>query len=761
MAGPEDQAGVEPGDEVVADNAQPSRQAFELSDRGRLEDVEHAKQQEPGDQRGGVEGHQAATKHQGHCHDFIQHHRPRVLFSEKLSGAITDRDGDQGGDERGEWSKDVRFRQGRDPGDPRQAQQAADGSRSDRRVAGSQAGRQQQDKSPAVVAVGFHRSSAQLFSPLDDEYTRVELPGSQARTLDPPREFPLMSDEVKLDKTEYVKQESRQLRGTIAEELADDQLDHFSGDNAGLLKHHGLYQQDNRDARKQKNRDGKAFMFMVRTRIPGGRVSAEALLTELDLCERFGNQTLRITSRQGLQLHGVIKDNLQETIREINTTQLTTFGACGDIERNVMCCPAPLRNNPVREEMQQLADAVAEELKPRTTAYHQIWLEDGEGNREDVTEFTPVEEPVYGAGYLPRKFKTGVALPEDNCVDILTYDLGLLGIVENDRITGYNVFVGGGQGVTPSAAKTYVAIAQKMAFVLPEDVVAMARAMVCVFRDHGNRGDRKTARLKYLLADWGIQRFKATVEEYLGRPLDEPHPAEVTDVEDHLGWNAQGDGRDFLGIHIENGRIQDSDTVRSKSALRRIVETYRTPTRMTAQQNILLCDIEPSRRAEIDAILSDHGLIAAEQLSTVRRHSMACPALPTCGLSITESERVMPQLIDQLEAELLKQGIPDERIAVRMTGCPNGCARPYSPDIGLVGKTVGKYTVFLGGNAQGTRLAFNFQDVVPLEEIVPRISPVLAFFCQDREDGESFGDFCARKGRDDLVARIDPDGAGA
>ncbi|MFP6770437.1 MAG: NADPH-dependent assimilatory sulfite reductase hemoprotein subunit, partial [Planctomycetaceae bacterium] len=243
-----------------------------------------------------------------------------------------------------------------------------------------------------------------------------------------------MSDEVKLDKTEYVKQESRQLRGTIAEELADDQLDHFNGDNAGLLKHHGLYQQDNRDARKQKNRDGKAFMFMVRTRIPGGRVSAEALLTELDLCERFGNQTLRITSRQGLQLHGVIKGNLQETIREINTTQLTTFVACGDIERNVMCCPAPLRDNPVREEMQLLADAVAEELKPRTTAYHQVWLEDGEGNREDVTEFTPVEEPVYGAGYLPRKFKTGVALPEDNCVDILTYDLGLLGIVENNRI---------------------------------------------------------------------------------------------------------------------------------------------------------------------------------------------------------------------------------------------------------------------------------------------------------------------------------------
>ncbi len=569
-----------------------------------------------------------------------------------------------------------------------------------------------------------------------------------------------MSDEVKLDKTEYVKQQSRQLRGTIAEELAADQLDHFTADNAGLLKHHGLYQQDNRDARKQKNRDGKAFMFMVRTRVPGGRVSAEALLAELDLCERFGNQTLRITSRQGLQLHGVIKEDLRETIREINTTQLTTFGACGDVERNVMCCPAPLRHNRVREEMQQLADALAEELKPRTTAYHQVWLEDGDGNREDVTEFTPVEEPVYGAGYLPRKFKTGVALPEDNCVDILTYDLGLLGIVENDQVVGYNVFVGGGQGVTPSAARTHIAIAQKMAFVLPEDAVAVARALVCLFRDHGNRRDRKTARLKYLVADWGIERFKGTLEEYLGRSLDEPHPAEVTDVEDHLGWNAQGDGRDFLGIYIENGRIQDGDTVRSKSALRQIVETYRMPTRMTAQQNILLCDVEPSQRAEIDAILSEHGLVPAEQHSPVRRHSMACPALPTCGLSITESERVMPDVLGQLEAELSRQGLLDERIAVRMTGCPNGCARPYSPDIGLVGKAVGRYTIFLGGNAQGTRLAFNFQDLVPLEEIVPRIAPVLAFFREDRVNGESFGDFCDRKGRDLLVARIDPNGVG-
>ncbi len=569
-----------------------------------------------------------------------------------------------------------------------------------------------------------------------------------------------MSDEVKLDKSESVKQHSDQLRGTIASELCESGSDHFTKDNAGLLKHHGLYQQDNRDARKLKNEDGtrrgKSFMFMVRTRIPGGRVSADSFLAHLDLCERFGNGTLRITSRQGLQLHGIVKDDLQQTIREINRTRLTTFGACGDIERNVMCCPAPLRHDAVHDQLQRTADAIAEELRPRTTAYTEIWLQDDEGNRENVTEFVPVDEPIYGATYLPRKFKTGVSLPEDNCVDLLTYDLGLLGIVEDGGLVGYNVFVGGGQGVTPSAAKTFPAIARKMARVGVDEAVEVSRALVEVFRDHGNRSDRKTARLKYLLADWGMERMKGTVEEYLGRSLEEPHPAEVTGVEDHLGWTDQGDGRSFLGVYVESGRVQDTESERTKSALRRIVETYRMPTRMTAQQNILLCDIESSQREDIDRILADHGVIGAEQRSRIRRLSMACPALPTCGLSITESERVLPEILDRLESELSRQELSDEQITIHMTGCPNGCARPYSPDIGLVGKTLGKYTVFLGGNSLGSRLAYLFQDLVRFEHIVPTLSPVLAYFRQERIDGESFGDFCARKGQDDLVARFDP-----
>lgn len=566
-----------------------------------------------------------------------------------------------------------------------------------------------------------------------------------------------MTDAASLDKSEFVKEQSCQLRGTIAEELAEIGQNHFTKDNAGLLKHHGLYQQDDRDSRKNKNSDGtraaKQYRFMVRTRVPGGRVSAAALLSQLDLCDRFGNGTVRITSRQGLQLHGVVKDDLQQTIREINDTQLTTFGACGDIERNVMCCPAPFRQSEVREEMQSLADQIAEELSPRTTAYHDIWLQDEEGNRQNVTTFEPVEEPVYGARYLPRKFKTGIALPQDNCVDILNYDLGLLALVEDGRLVGYNVFVGGGQGVTPSAEKTYVAIARKMAFVTPSQAVALARAIVCVFRDHGNRCDRKTARMKYLLADWGLDRFRATVEDYLGESLADPHPADVTDVEDHLGWHSQGDGREFLGIYVENGRIQDNEQSRTKSALREVLDAFDLPTRMTAMQNILLCDVEPAQRVEIDAMLGAAEVIPAESRSLLRRFSMACPALPTCGLSITESERVMPGVLDSLEAELQRQGLGKERIVIRMTGCPNGCARPYSPEIGLVGKTVGKYTVYLGGSVLGNRLGFVFRDLVPLEEIVPTLAPILAYFREDRSERETFGDFCARKGADDLVER--------
>jgi sulfite reductase (ferredoxin) len=569
-----------------------------------------------------------------------------------------------------------------------------------------------------------------------------------------------MSDagEPKLSKEEFLKEGSHQLRGTIAQELAEG-TDSFVEDNAKLLKHHGTYQQDDKDHRKDKNvdgtRKGKAYMFMVRTRVPGGKVTAEQFLTELDLCDRYGNGTLRITSRQGFQLHGVLKENLREAIRGINRTMLTTLAACGDVERNVMCCPAPYNGNPVRRQMQEMADRVAEHLKPRTTGYYEIWLKDDEGHEIDATEFKPVEEPIYGARYLPRKFKTAFALPEDNCVEIYSNDLGFLAIVENESIVGYNVLVGGGMGVTPSAHKTFPAVAKRLAFVTPDQVVDVAEAVVKVQRDFGNREDRKVARMKYLIANWGLPKFKEKVEEYYGRSLREPNPIDVTDVDDHVGWHDQGDGKLFLGVNIENGRIKDEGDLRIKSCLRLLLEKYGMHCRLTPLQSLILCDVEPGERKAVERILTEHGIKLDGDLSLVRRYAIACPAFPTCGLSITESERVMPQLLDALEAEMARLGLAGERIAVHMTGCPNGCARPYTPEIGLVGKTLGKYTIYVGGNATGTRLGFLYKDLVPFDDIVPALAPLLAWYKAERQNGESLGDFCHRLGKESLVAHAE------
>ncbi len=568
-----------------------------------------------------------------------------------------------------------------------------------------------------------------------------------------------MSTPQKLSKVELLKEASHQLRGTLAAELGND-LPEFSDDAATLLKHHGSYLQDDRDSRRSKDADGKPlgkqYSCMVRTSIPGGRLTAEQLLAELDICDSLANGTLRITSRQGLQLHGVLKSRLRESIREINRIKLTTFAACGDVNRNVMACPAPLHNNPVREQVQTLALQIAEHFRPRTTSYFDIWLKDDDGVETDVGEFQPVEEPIYGTRYLPRKFKMAIGFPEDNCVDLYTQDLGLLTIVENGCIIGYNVLAGGGMGRTPSNEKTFPALARRITFATPEQVIAVCEAIVKVQRDFGNREDRKRARLKYLIADWGVPAFKTKVEEYFGSPLPEPHPADVTDVDDHLGWHEQGDGLLFLGVNIENGRIHDSGSVRIKTGLRTILKRFGMEVRLTPLQSLILCNIQPADKAEINRILDEHGILPVEKLSLIRRYAIACPAFPTCGLSITESERALPGLIDQLDVEIARLGLQSSRIAVHMTGCPNGCARPYTPDIGLVGKAAGKYTVFVGGNVEGTRLGFIYRDMVPLDQIVPTLLPLLTEYRVSRLAGESFGDFCARLGADKLPS---PDAA--
>lgn len=571
----------------------------------------------------------------------------------------------------------------------------------------------------------------------------------------------------KHSKVESIKESSNYLAGDIAAQLLED-TDTFHGDAESLLKFHGTYQQDDRDDRGQVAADGtkkKTYIFMVRTKIPGGKLTSQQLLDELDLADELGNTTLRITSRQGLQLHGVVKKNLKRVIARINEVQLSTLGACGDVNRNVMCCPAPYAGN-IYKETQALADKFAAYFAPRSSAYHETWLTDtstGEkklvgGATDDSSDGFDVE-PIYGKRYMPRKFKIGIAFTFDNCIDVYANDLGLLAITEGDKIIGYNVLAGGGMGVTPSNKKTFPAVAKRICFATPENVFQVVEAIFKVQRDFGNREDRKQARLKYVVANWGVPAFKAKVEEYYGGPLPDPHPADVEEIKDHMGWDEQGDGLLFYGLNIENGRIKDTPEIQLKTAIREVCRTLNPGIRLTGHQSLIFTNIRPEDRATLEFILRKHHVPLTEDISTVRRWSMACVAWPTCGLSITESERALPGMIDQIETDLARLGLSNERFTIRMTGCPNGCARPYNCDIGLVGRARDKYTVFLGGRALGDRLNFLYKDMVPASEVAATLTPIFAYFKQDREKGETLGDFCLRKGQADLLAWAEQHGA--
>ncbi len=569
----------------------------------------------------------------------------------------------------------------------------------------------------------------------------------------------------KRSKVEHLKEASAYLRGTLAEEVASAPAS-ISEDAATLLKFHGSYQQDDRDQRLARKREGleKAYSFMVRVRMPGGRITADQYLTCDDLASRYGNGTLRITTRQAFQLHGVLKTDLKATIQGINRALLSTLAACGDVERNVLCCPAPIQDR-LRAEIHEDCVRFASHFAPRSSSYWDLWLDGERIDFPDLPKAGPAlvptagddaVEPIYGPTYLPRKFKTGFAFPDDNCTDVHANDLGYIAIVEDGGIVGYNMVVGGGLGTTPSAAKTFPALGVPLGFVTREEVLRAGEAVVKVTRDLGNRLDRKRARLKYVVYDLGIEAFRAKVEEYLGARLEESRVLPKLEVDDHLGWHEQGDGRLWLGLPVECGRVQDEGELRLATALRRFFQAYGTPARLTCQQSILLMDLEPAWKSEIEAWLEEHGIATVERISNVRRWAMACPAFPTCGLAVTEAERAFPELMSQLERELEALELNDERLTVRMTGCPNGCARPYNCDIGLVGRSAaksddggnepGKYTIYLGGRAQGDRLNRLFADYVPFDQIGATLRPVFEAFRDQREAGESFGDYCDRQG---------------
>ena len=564
-----------------------------------------------------------------------------------------------------------------------------------------------------------------------------------------------LSDGTSIDgfsKNESIKAKSNHLRGLIKEELVGD-APAFSDDSEQLLKFHGIYQQDDRDRRKEARAKGldKHHQLMIRTRIPGGVVSPDAYLAHDDISQKWANGTLRVTTRQDFQLHGVLKGDLKRSIAGINQALLTTLGGCGDVERNIMCCPEPKAGR-FHEQVGRSIAAMVAALTPRTGAYHEIWLD---GEVVDTSE--PEVEPLYGEQYLPRKFKTTVALEGDNCVDIYAHDLALVAMRgKGDSVRGFNVLVGGGLGRTHNKPETFVAVAQPLAFVEPEQIVDVAREVVAVQRDYGDRTNRKHARLKYTIADRGIDWFRGEVQRRLPFRLQAPERLRWNPVDDHLGWHEQGDGKLYVGIYIENGRIGDAGAVRSRSGLRRIVEELRPQIRLTAQQNVILAGIEPSQRPHVEGLMAAFGIDPVESVPRAIRYAMACPAIPTCGLAVAEAERALPRLIRQLTSLLDELGLGGERISFRMSGCPNGCSRPYLGDVGFVGTTLGKYDVMLAGDFDGTRLNRLYAPNVPIAEIPSLLRPVLAEFGSAREPGDGFGDWVERIGFEALRRRLEP-----
>jgi sulfite reductase (ferredoxin) len=561
--------------------------------------------------------------------------------------------------------------------------------------------------------------------------------------------------ERKVSKLEGIKERSNFLREPLATELHEDTT-HFTETAVQILKFHGSYQQDNRDNRiKGQEKD---YRMMLRTRNPGGFIPPELYLTLDELSDLYGYGNLRATTRQGIQLHGILKKDLQATIAAIIKNLGSTLGACGDLNRNVMAPPAPFQQ-PEYLIAREYADKIADLLRPQTEAYYEIWL-DGEKavtveehpdvvaarqHNGDETTFSNTEEPIYGTHYMPRKFKMAVTVPGDNSVDAYTQDVTLVVMTNSaGHLEGFNILAGGGMGRTHNKEETFARVADEIGYVDKEDVFDAVKAIVATQRDYGDRVNRRHARMKYLLHDWGVERFREQVESYLGKSLQPFKPLPRWQFRDYLGWYEQGDGNWFVGVNVDNGRIYDNGTLKLRSALRTIVQQFHVPMRITANQSIVIYDIAPENKTAIQAILDQHGVTQPDRIDPIVRYAMACPALPMCGLAVTESERVIPDILGRVRSLLTQLGLQNEHFVVRMTGCPNGCARPYMAELGLVGSAPESYQIWLGGSPNQTRLARAYTDKLHINDLETFLEPLFVYFRDYCRMGESFGDFCDR-----------------
>ncbi|MEC2223790.1 MULTISPECIES: assimilatory sulfite reductase (NADPH) hemoprotein subunit [Heyndrickxia] len=547
----------------------------------------------------------------------------------------------------------------------------------------------------------------------------------------------------KLDPLETIKEKSRFLRGTIAEGLKDPLTGAISEDDNKLLKFHGSYQQDDRDIRneRRKKKLEPAYQFMVRVRIPGGVATPEQWLVMDELAQKYGNGTLRMTTRQTFQMHGILKWNLKQAIREMNDALMTTLAACGDVNRNVMCNPNPYQSD-VHAEVYEWAKKTSDHLLPRTSAYHEIWLED-----EKIIDTKEQEdsEPLYGPKYLPRKFKIGFAVPPSNDVDIFSQDLGFIAILNEGKLEGFNVAVGGGMGMTHGDPKTYPQLARIIGFCTPNQVIEVAEKVVSIQRDYGNRANRKNARFKYTIDARGLDWIKSELNERLGWDLGEARPFHFDHNGDRYGW-IQGDGKWHLTLFVQSGRIKDIDGYPLMTGLREIAKIHQGEFRLTPNQNVIISNVTDEMKGKIDELVEKYHLTDGKHASALRRNSMSCVAFPTCGLAMAEAERYLPELLGKIEEILDEAGLREEEIVIRMSGCPNGCSRPALAEIAFIGKGPGKYNLYLGGSFTGDRLACLYKENIGEEEILASLRPILLQYAKERQEGEHFGDFVIRAG---------------
>jgi sulfite reductase (ferredoxin) len=546
-----------------------------------------------------------------------------------------------------------------------------------------------------------------------------------------------------LSAVEGLKAASHRLRGTLAEELAAGGIQ-VSEDAYQLLKFHGSYEQFDRDTATDRKQHGleKEYQFMVRVRMPGGRLTARQYLALDRLADDRANGTIRITTRQGIQFHGILKGDLKPAIADIHHTLLTTMSACGDVVRNIMSSPNPTADAR-QARLWDDARLLSEHVKPKSQAYYEIFLDEAPSQAGDE------EEPLYGPTYLPRKFKIGITHAADNSIDVLTNDLGIIAVFDGDALRGYNIAVGGGLGMTHNNPRTYPRLATPIAFVQPDQLLRAVDAVIALQRDHGDRTNRRRARLKYVIDDMGLPWMRDTLAQYFGGPLTPPVPMQLQ-VPDLLGWHEQGDGRLWLGVPVAAGRIADAGHMRLRTALRTIAQRFAPGMTMTPQQDVLLTGIAPADRDAIGTLLREYGVTLADEMSPMAQYALSCPALPTCGLALTEAERMHPEIVGGIDALLAKHGLSGRRVSVRITGCPNGCARTYAGDIGIVGRMPGFYAVFVGGDFEGTRLNFKLLEKVAHADVISLFDPLFAAWAS-AGTSEGFGDFCHRVGLEYLL----------